>query len=105
MKESDILKLCMIEASKLGAIVFRNNTGVLKDKTGRPVKYGLCVGSSDIIGMGPPPDSKFLAIEVKVPGKNPTEKQENFLNVVRANGGIAGVARCPGDVKKILLGC
>ena len=51
MKETDILKLCLMEASKLGAIVWRNNTGKLPDAYGRWVEFGLCKGSSDIIGI------------------------------------------------------
>lgn len=100
MKESDILKLVMIEASKLGCIVWRNNTGVLKDARGIPVKYGLCVGSSDLIGITP--NGKFLAIEVKQPTKKLSPKQEIFIKTVRRMGGYAGVAYSPDDVKNII---
>jgi hypothetical protein len=30
--------------------LFRNNTGVLRDANGRPVSFGLCKGSADLIG-------------------------------------------------------
>ena len=33
------------------ARLWRNNTGALKDATGRLVRYGLCPGSSDLIGL------------------------------------------------------
>jgi len=52
--EANVLNDCMVALSEAGARVFRNNTGVLKDKTGRPVKFGLCKGGSDIIGICPP---------------------------------------------------
>jgi hypothetical protein len=30
--------------------LFRNNTGTLRDQHGRPVSFGLCKGSADLIG-------------------------------------------------------
>jgi hypothetical protein len=30
--------------------LFRNNTGTLRDQHGRPVQFGLCKGSADLIG-------------------------------------------------------
>jgi len=99
MKESDILRACMIEASKLGATVWRNNTGVLQDRNGRPVKFGLCVGSSDIIGMY---KGKFIAIECKAKTGRLSQKQMKFLQLVEDNGGHSIVARCADDVKNFL---
>lgn len=76
--------------------VWRNNTGVLEDRNGTPVRYGLAVGSSDIIGMvavrlgiGTCGFGRFIAIEVKVPGKKPTEDQLRFFDIVRKRGGFA----------------
>lgn len=114
MKETNISQLCRLAVSKLGAVVFRNNTGqawmgnkVVRNKDGsitmhepRPVTFGLCTGSSDLIGWTE--DGKFLAIEVKRPGKNPTPEQANFLDAVLKAGGVAGVARSPEDVREIL---
>lgn len=99
MKESNIQQACRMEASRLGAIVWRNNVGKLQDKQGRWVTYGLCVGSSDLIGIF---KGRFLALEVKMHGKKPTPEQENFLRAVRENGGIAGVVRSIDDVRKLL---
>ena len=101
MKESNIQQLVRMELSKQGAIVWSNNTGVLKDDQGRPVRYGLCNGSADLIGIY---KGQFLAIEVKTAKGKPRENQLNFLKVVRDNGGIAGIARSTEDVKKILDG-
>ena len=102
MKEQDILWLCKAEAERHGAYLWRNNTGGLYDKTGRFIRYGLCVGSSDLIGVMP--DGRFLAIEVKQPGKKPTPEQIKFLNFIREKNGIAFVATCEEDVKKHLTG-
>ena len=80
---------------------FRNNTGALR--VGRRfVKFGLCKGSSDIIGytsvkITPAMVGKnvavFTAIEIKKPGeKKATVEQEDFVLNVREAGGIGFVA-------------
>jgi len=58
-------------------------------------------GIADILGVLPP-DGKFLAIEVKRPGRKPTERQRQFLEQVEAAGGIALVAYSVEDVAKKL---
>lgn len=84
--ESAILKEVMLEASKHVCIVWRNETGGYKLANGGFVRSGLCVGSSDLIGLY---KGKFLAIEIKRLGKKPSAAQENFINRVNENGGIA----------------
>lgn len=90
--------------------LFRNNTGALLDMKGRLVKFGLCKGSSDLIGFKSitiTPDmvgskiAVFSAIEVKDKGKA-TVEQTNFINVIKKAGGFAGVANSVKDAKKIL---
>ena len=90
--------------------LFRNNTGALMDQTGRLVKFGLCKGSSDLIGfrsititqdMVGSKVAIFSAIEVKDKGKT-TVDQKNFLNIINNSGGYAGVARNINDAKQIL---
>jgi hypothetical protein len=98
--ETDLLQACRIEASKLGATVFRNNTGKLQDKTGRWVDFGLCVGSSDLIGWH---EGKFLAIEVKMPGKKPTSQQLNFIDAVNHAGGLGGWVTDPSHIRALLF--
>lgn len=100
MKETNIQQLCRIAASDMGAIVWRNNVGKLQDRNGQWVAYGVCnPGGSDLIGIY---KGRFLALEVKQPGKSATTVQENFLRAVRQNGGIAGVVRSPEDVRNLL---
>jgi len=99
MKEANILQLCRIEASNCGAIVWRNNQGAY-EKDGYHIKYGVCnPGGSDLIGIY---QSRFLAMEVKQPGKRPTMEQQQFIDIVNAKGGIAGVVTCPADVRALL---
>ena len=74
--------------------LFRNNVGTLRDKDGRYVQYGLCPGSSDLIGwVAVAGVARFLAIECKSAKGRLTPEQANFLRVVRDSGGVAGVAR------------
>jgi hypothetical protein len=47
---------------------------------------GSMHGISDIIGIY---KGKYLAIEVKRPGSNPTDKQQAFLEQVYREGGLA----------------
>lgn len=91
--------------------VFRNNVGAIKDETGRLVTFGLCKGSSDLIGwqsVTVTPDmvgqrvAIFLAVEVKGPKGRVQPDQENFIARVRAAGGLAGVARSVSDAITIL---
>ena len=80
--------------------LFRNNVGALKDQRGQLVTYGLCTGSSDLIGLRRvtvTPDmvgrqlAVFTALEVKRPRQAPTEAQGKFLGMVHGMGGISGV--------------
>ena len=109
--EADIQNRIRIAASKAGHRLFRNNTGVLPDARGIPVRFGLCPGSSDLIGwvsltVKPSDVGKviavFAAVEVKRPGKRPTDQQQAFIDAVRQAGGIGAVATSAGDLERIL---
>jgi hypothetical protein len=76
-----------------GKVVFRSNT-VVTLECPRYVTFGLCPGSSDLIGWHA---GKFLAIEVKTAAGKARVNQERFINAVLVAGGIAGVARSPDD--------
>lgn len=89
--------------SKNGTIPFRNAVGVGYTKDGSIFNYGLCKGSSDIIGITPvtiTPDMVgktlgiFTAVEVKKSrsGYKASDTQRRFIDMVIRNGGIAGVA-------------
>ena len=97
-----------IEASRRGCALWRNNTGVAIDKTGRAIRYGLAndsarinavFKSSDLIGITPIHHAGltfgvFTAFECKRIGfKGPStdheQAQNNYLMKVAALGGIA----------------
>ena len=124
MTESPLLKRILLAMSRLGSVGWRNNVGV--GWMGRPehlpggrvlisharaVRFGLCVGSSDIIGCTPVqirPEhvgqivGVLTAIEVKTSRTRTTKQQVNFLKQVAARGGIAILARSENDVTEIL---
>jgi hypothetical protein len=92
------------------ARLWRNNVGALRDQRGQLVRYGLCPGSSDLIGLRTvvvTPDmvgqriALFCAVEVKDRGR-PTEQQQAFINLVQQAGGRAGIARSVPDALSIL---
>jgi len=91
--------------------LFRNNTGTLKDANGRPVQFGLCKGSADLIGwttrtitpeMVGTQVAVFTSIEVKAPTGRLRPEQQAWLDAVQAAGGVAGVARSVADAQQLL---
>ena len=101
MKETNILKECLMALSKAGVMAWRNNTGALPDSNGRWVSYGLCKGSSDIIGIAP--GGVFIAIECKAANGRVRPEQQTFIDNIRRMGGRAGVARSADEAVRIAL--
>lgn len=109
MSEKD----AMLRIMRLGVgdvRLFRNNVGVAVHADGSRVRYGLCPGSSDLIGWRSlviTPDmvgqriAAFLAIEAKGERGRPTAEQERFIRAVVEAGGLAGVARNPDQARII----
>jgi hypothetical protein len=97
---------CSTGATRL----FRNNTGTLRDQNGRPVQFGLCKGSADLIGwrtvtvtpeMVGATIAVFTSIEVKTATGRIRPEQQQWLDAVQAAGGIAGVARSVEDAQRL----
>lgn len=112
--EKDIERTLILHASQCGSTMFKNNTGKLRDERGNIVTFGLCKGSSDLIGWTPitiTPEmvgskiAVFTAVEVKL-NKNgkykATDEQKRFISAVLNNGGFAGVADCKKDLEDII---
>jgi hypothetical protein len=88
--------------------LFRNNVGQCHytDARGRrqDVVYGLCRGSSDLIGWrtlqlpGLGPIAQFAAVELKAARGRLTDEQRMFIEAVRAQGGIAASCRSVDEV-------
>lgn len=97
MTHSDLVNAILLEVSPLG-LAWNNNTGALKDKTDRLVRYGL-PGSSDVIAcIG----GRFVGIEAKVGRDHQSAKQADFAAAVRRAGGIYILARSIDDVRNTL---
>jgi hypothetical protein len=99
VREANVQSRILIALSQAGCLVWRQNTGAFRDSDGVLRRYGLCVGSSDIIGIAP--DGRFLAVEVKNERGRVSEAQERFVAAVRRAGGRAGIARSPEEAVKI----
>lgn len=125
-KASDKIHL---RASEWGCRLFRNNSGVLMDARGVPVRFGLGniskkinkkLKSSDLIGYIPvtvTPEmvgkkvAVFTAVEAKPEGTVIKEVwpehvrehgQQNFINLINNAGGLAGFATCSDDIDALL---
>lgn len=123
MKESATSSYVRLAAAQMGDTLWRNNSGMLFNEHGTPVRYGLGSftpkdkkKSSDFIGITPKfitPQmvgtvlGVFTAVEMKAEGwkfyhsDETALHQRNFHDIVRANGGYAGFAIYPNDYKRI----
>ena len=85
-----------------GVRMFRNSVGQAETSDGRVIQFGLCRGSSDLVGyvsteITPDMVGKrvaiFTSIEIKTKHGRVSELQQNFIDRVQLDGGISGVAR------------
>ena len=112
MTEQQIQQQIRIACSHGQTRLFRNNTGTLRDQHGRPVQFGLCKGSADLIGwrtititpeMVGQQVAVFLSIEVKTATGRLRPEQRQWLDAVQSAGGIAGVARSVEDAERLTM--
>lgn len=101
-----------LAADALGITLMRNNSGVLNDAHGRPVRYGLGNESSQLIAsratsdwIGWTADGRFAAVEEKPAGwvfRGTTREQAqlNFISVVRRAGGFGCFATNAEDLRR-----
>jgi hypothetical protein len=97
--------------SGYGIAIWRNNVGTAIQRDGSHVRYGLCKGSSDLIGIKPLiitethlglTIGQFCAVEVKSDRGRLAKEQEAFIRLVNSKGGIAGTARSVEEAKALL---
>lgn len=85
-----------------GVALFRNNTGMLQDIRRRSIRYGLGIGSPDLVGWVtlneawgtdplPPRYARFFALEVKREGQQLGPAQREWLQRINRAGGYAQV--------------
>ena len=98
--EKDIQKAILDYLIYRNITAWRTNSGMsfrtYKDKVF--VQRMAPKGTSDIIGILN--DGRFLAIEVKRPGKKATEEQQKFIDMINKKGGLAFVATSIDDVSE-----
>ena len=91
--------------------LWRNNTGALVDQQGRFVRFGLCKGSSDLIGLRSvvvTPEmvgqriAQFVALEIKTAGGVVSSEQRAFLQLVQQLGGLGAVCRSIEQAQAVL---
>ena len=111
MTEQQIQQRIRLALSRGPVRLYRNNTGTLRDANGRPVQFGLAVGSADLIGWRTvtiTPDmvgqrvAVFTSIEVKSSTGRLRPEQRQWMEAVQAAGGIAGVARSVEDAQSLI---
>jgi hypothetical protein len=111
-RETVIQQNIRLALGKLPSVrMFRNNVGQAITQDGRPIQFGLCKGSSDLIGwksitvtpeMVGQKVAVFTAIECKAGRNKPTQQQRAFISRVLTDGGIAGVAYSVEDAEAII---
>lgn len=112
-QETAIQRKIMLALSEAGCTVWRNETsgawvGKQLHRAGdqvtlgnaRMIRFGLAVGSSDIVGIAP--GGRFLAVEVKTKTGRARPEQLTFIEAVRNAGGLAGIARSPEEALELL---
>jgi hypothetical protein len=78
-------------------VLFRNNCGVLTDKHGRYVRYGVgSPGGSDLVGIFA---GRFIALEIKTATGKESDEQRRFGALVESKGGSYAVLRSVEDAR------
>lgn len=120
--EKDIERKIIMDTCKIGCRLFKNNVGsatIKNPDTGKEyrVNFGLCKGSSDLIGWTPVAITNemvgktiaiFTAVEVKKDvskkyNKDRMESQQKFIDIVNKNGGIAFKSDNPDEAIKTII--
>ncbi len=123
VNEKDIERRILVGCSGDGMRLFKNETGaayrgsvtrhggsvVINKAT--MVKYGLCNGSSDLIGfrtvritedMVGKDVAQIVALEVKAEKGRATDEQQRFIKMINDHGGLSGIVRSLEEAQKIL---
>jgi hypothetical protein len=109
--EHEIQQRIRLACGRGGVRLWRNNTGALVDQQGRFMRFGLCKGSSDLIGLRSleiTPElvgqriAQFVAMEIKTGSGTVSPEQRAFLQLVQQQGGLAGVCRSIAEAQAVL---
>ena len=111
MNEHEIQQRIRLACGHGPVRLWRNNSGALVDQQGRLVRFGLCKGSSDLIGLRSvviTPDqvgqrlAQFVALEIKTARGVVSPEQRAFLALVEQLGGLAAICRSVEAAEQVL---
>ena len=109
--EHEIQQRIRLACGRGSVRLWRNNTGALVDQQGRFVRFGLCKGSSDLIGLRSleiTPElvglrlAQFVALEIKTVSGTVSPEQRAFLQLVQQLGGLGAVCRSIAQAQAVL---
>lgn len=102
-----LLRACQREVSKaLGGdvhtlAVVQRALNTAMGMTSEPIKYGLGVGSADVIVCH---GGRFVALEFKAPGGAQSDEQRTWQSWVERAGGVYAVVRTMGEAVEAVGG-
>lgn len=90
VRERDVLRAVMAACAAQGVAIRRQNTGAMRNASGRLVHFGR-QGDSDLAGVIAvgPRRGTAIYVETKRPGKRPTPAQIGRLMELNASGAVA----------------
>lgn len=83
------------------AVIFRINVVTGKTVDGRYISTGVPPGFSDLFGVRRS-DGKAIFIEVKKPDGRVSDRQKNFINIMKKLGAIAGICYSAEEAIKLI---
>lgn len=102
LKELGSLPNCRLFRNNVGKAyrgkIIKRTADTITIKNPYLIKYGLSVGSGDLIGIL---DGKFLSVEVKGPRGRPSPDQISWCNMVNDQGGIGIITNNINDIYKL----
>lgn len=110
VKERNIQNTIRLECGKGDTRLFVNDVGVAK-QDGRTIPYGLCKGSTDLVGVHTVTVTEDMVgervgiavfAEVKTPTGTVKSHQQKFMDLMSSMGCIVGVVRSVEDMRELL---
>ena len=98
--ETELQNRIIVALCQNGCVARNHTVGQFYTKYGTLINIGHH-GESDIFGHRIA-DGKALYIEVKLPGEEPREDQQKFIDAMKRTGAIAGCAHSVEEALKIV---
>jgi hypothetical protein len=98
--EGEVLTACLSFLEGHGIFAWRNSVGAVQMRPGKWYRFGL-KGSSDILGILP--GGRLLAVETKAKKGRLSPDQRDFLEAIKARGGVSVMARSVDELAAALI--